>query len=168
MFVGLNENFGVVTERQLRTMSEPQKPDTVPEKEINTKQLDTGKFNPELRDKIQSLGNTYTSNERRLVLFFPLEPEPKILEVTDSVSLGRTDVRSGIQPTIDLSPYSAALLGVSRFHAIINLVNGRFHIKDMGSTNGTRINGVKISPYRLLPFKSGDTLRLGHLNILVG
>ncbi len=149
-------------------MSEPHKPDTVPEREIETKQLDTGKFNPELRDKIQSLGNTYTSNERKLVLFFPLEPEPKILEVTNSVSLGRTDPRAGIHPTIDLSPYSAGLLGVSRFHALISLINGRFHIKDMGSTNGTRINGVKIAPYRLLPFKSGDTLRLGHLNILVG
>lgn len=149
-------------------MDEPHKPDTVPEREVDTQQLDTGRFNPELREKLNALGNTYTSNDHRLVLFFPLETDPYILEISDSASLGRTDLRAGIHPTIDLTPYNAGLLGVSRFHAIISRVNTRFHLKDMGSTNGTRINGVKIPSYRLIPFKSGDALRLGHLNILVG
>lgn len=149
-------------------MDEPQKPDTVPEREIQTKQLDTGKFNPELREKIKSLRNTYTSGERKLTLFFPLHAEPTVLEVTETITLGRADLRAGIHPTIDLTPHNGALLGVSRFHAEITLVNGSFHIKDMGSTNGTRINDTKIPPYRLIPFKSGDAIRLGHLNIIIG
>lgn len=149
-------------------MDEPQKPDTVPERDIKTTQLDTGRFNPELREKLKSIGNTYTSTERKLVLFFPQQSEPTIFELTDSITLGRTDFRANIHPTVDLTPYHGALLGVSRFHAEITLTNGRFHIKDMGSTNGTRINNVKIPPYRHFPFKSGDTLRLGHLNILIG
>ena len=149
-------------------MDEPRKPDTVPANKIKTQQLDTGKFNPELRKKIEELGNTYTSNERHLVLFFPLESEPQTIEIVDSISLGRLDVHAGINPTIDLTAYNGGLLGVSRFHAIISLINKQFHIKDMGSTNGTRINGVQIVAYRHIPFKSGDALRLGHLNILVG
>lgn len=149
-------------------MDDPQKPDTVPEREIKTRELITGKFNPELREKIKALRNTYTSGERKLVLNFPIQKEPTILEITESITLGRADLRAGINPTIDLTVYNGALLGVSRFHAEITLVNGSFHIKDMGSTNGTRINDTKIPPYRLIPFRSGDTLRLGHLNIIVG
>lgn len=149
-------------------MDEPHKPDAVPKRGIKTEQLDTDRFNPELREKIEALTNTYSSNERRLVLFFPLQSEPQIIEVADSISLGRTDIDSGIKPTIDLTPHNGGLLGVSRFHAIISLINNQFHIKDMGSTNGTRINGVQIVAYRQIPFKSGDALRLGHLNILVG
>ncbi|MGJ3239101.1 MAG: FHA domain-containing protein [Anaerolineae bacterium] len=147
---------------------EPKKPDTVPERQIQTKQLDTGQFNPELREKIKSLRNTYTSGERKLILHFPATPEPVVLNTVDTITLGRTDLRAGIHPTIDLTEYNGALLGVSRFHAEIKLVNGSFHIKDMGSTNGTRINDTKIPAYRLIPFRSGDTLRLGHLNIIVG
>lgn len=149
-------------------MDEEQKPDTVPEDKVETAQLDTGQFNPELRDKLKSLINTYRSNERKLVLHFPIEKEPTIIEMKDSITIGRTDLRAGIHPTIDMSLYNGGLLGVSRFHAVIMLVNDAFHIKDMGSTNGTRINDRKIPPYRLVPFRSGDTLRFGHLNVIVG
>jgi len=149
-------------------MDEPQKPDTVPENEIQTNRLDTGKFNPEIREKIESLRQTYRSGERKLSLFFPNQKEPTVLELSGTITLGRTDLAAGIHPTIDLTPHNGALLGVSRFHAEITLVSGKFHVKDMGSTNGTRINDNKIPPYRLIPFKTGDIIRLGHLNIIIG
>lgn len=149
-------------------MDDMNKPETVPEREVQTEQLDTGKFNPELRDKLKSLTNTYTSGGRKLVLHFPIETEPVIIEVKDTITLGRLDLLAGIHPTIDLGAYNGSILGVSRFHAEITLVNNILHIKDMGSTNGTRINDKKIPPYRLVPFRSGDTLRFGHLHIIVG
>lgn len=148
-------------------MDDTKKPDTVPGKNVETQQLITGKFNPELRDKIKALHNTYISGERKLFLHFPLQKEPTVVEIKDSITLGRSDLRAGINPTVDLTVHNGALLGVSRFHAEITLVNGTFHIKDMGSTNGTRINDTKIPAYRLIPFRNGDTLRLGHLNIIV-
>lgn len=149
-------------------MDEPQKPDTVPENEIKTNRLDTGKFNPEIREKIEALRNTYRSGDRKLTLLFPDEKEPTVLEVSGTISLGRTDLSTGIHPTIDLTPHHGALLGVSRYHAEITPINGKFHIKDLGSTNGTRINDNQIQPYRQIPFKTGDVIRLGHLNIIVG
>lgn len=148
-------------------MKTPKKPDTIPRSKVETQQLITGKFNPELRDKIKALSNTYISGERKLILHFPIQKEPTIVMVIDSITLGRSDLAAGINPTIDLTIHNGALLGVSRFHAEISIVNGTFHIKDMGSTNGTRINDTKIPAYRLVPFRNGDNLRLGHLNIIV-
>ncbi|MEM9950069.1 MAG: FHA domain-containing protein [Chloroflexota bacterium] len=149
-------------------MDDINKPETVPEREIKTERLDTGQFNPELREKLKSLKNTYTSGGRKLVLHFPVQTNPVVLEVKDIITLGRLDLKNNIHPTLDLGDYHGKVLGVSRFHAQITLVNDVFHIKDMGSTNGTRINDKKIPPYRLVPFNSGDTLRFGHLNVIVG
>ncbi|MEO0599681.1 MAG: FHA domain-containing protein, partial [Chloroflexota bacterium] len=162
----MNEaEIGNVAPQMKDSTSDDNKPDTLPEREISTKQLDTGKFNPELRAELEKIGNTYRSTERKLVLFFPTDSDPLILEMTGTITIGRPDFRAGMHPTIDLTPYHGAQLGVSRFHAQITLVNGHFHLKDMGSTNGTRINNQKIPPYRLMPFKSGDNLRFGHLNV---
>jgi pSer/pThr/pTyr-binding forkhead associated (FHA) protein len=146
----------------------PNKPDTIPEREIKTKQLDTSQFNPELREKLLAFGEKNVSSERGLVLFFPNRSEPFHFDVKGSLTLGRADTSTRINPNIDLTPHFGIQLGVSRFHAEIIFTNGRFHLKDMGSTNGTRINGKKISPYRLVPFRSGDEIRLGHFTMIVG
>lgn len=146
----------------------PEKPDTVPERNISTKQLDTSQFNPELREKLANFGEANKSSEQELILFFPNRSEPFHFNAKGTLRLGRADTSTGTNPDIDLTPYFGAQLGVSRLHAEIIFTNGRFHIKDMGSTNGTRINGKKISPYRLVPFRSGDEIRLGHFTMIVG
>jgi pSer/pThr/pTyr-binding forkhead associated (FHA) protein len=144
------------------------KPDTLPDAKIDTKQIDTGKFNPELRAQLKALKNTYTTTASELLLYFPRYSEPFRIELDDTITLGRTDVEANIYPTIDLNPYQGGQLGVSRFHAEIKIVSGRFHIKDMGSRNGTKINGQKIAPFTLVPFNKGDEIRLGHFVMVVG
>jgi hypothetical protein len=49
--------------------------------------------------------------------------------------------------------------GVSRNHARISLENGEYTIEDVGSANGTYVNGYKIHIQRL---KSTDSIRLGN------
>ncbi len=44
-------------------------------------------------------------------------------------------------PDINLEPYHAFEAGVSRIHAAIRLVDDQVLITDLGSGNGTRING---------------------------
>lgn len=146
----------------------PKKPDTIPERNISTKQLDTSQFNPELREKLTNFGESNKASERELVLFFPNRADPFHYEVNGTLTIGRADTSTRINPNIDLTPYFGVQLGVSRFHAEIMFTNGRFHLKDMGSTNGSRINGKKIPPYRLVPFRSGDEIRLGHFTMIVG
>lgn len=48
--------------------------------------------------------------------------------------------------------------GISRFHARIVLEGGRYVVKDLGSSNGTYINGA---PANEVDLHNGDTLQLG-------
>jgi pSer/pThr/pTyr-binding forkhead associated (FHA) protein len=56
---------------------------------------------------------------------------------------------------------------VSRDHAQISLLEDGFYIRDLGSTNGTYINGVKLSPFEASKICSGDSLTFGKLEFLL-
>jgi len=49
--------------------------------------------------------------------------------------------------------------GVSRYHAKIEFSNGAWLLRDLGSTNGTKINGEKLSSPK--PIKIGDIIIMG-------
>lgn len=51
---------------------------------------------------------------------------------------------------------------VTRRHAGINAINGRFVLEDYGSTNTTQVNGVRV-PMHVL--KHGDVIRIGSVDI---
>ena len=70
-------------------------------------------------------------------------------------------------PDINLDPYRAFEAGVSRIHAAIRLVDDQVLITDLGSGNGTRINGNRIEPNIPHPLKNGDLLNLGKLKLQV-
>jgi len=77
--------------------------------------------------------------------------------------LGRTDEDRKIFPTIDLAPHKAQERGVSRLHAKLTARDNRIIVEDIGSSNGTYVNGhrlVRGIPSRV---RNGDTLRLGNL-----
>lgn len=77
--------------------------------------------------------------------------------------LGRTDEDRKIFPTIDLAPHKAQDKGVSRLHAKLTARDNRIIVEDIGSSNGTYVNGhrlVRGIPSRV---RNGDTLRLGNL-----
>ena len=44
---------------------------------------------------------------------------------------------------------------VSGFHCELRLVDGYWHVKDLGSSNGTKVNGARVTEQRLEP---GDKL----------
>jgi regulator of protease activity HflC (stomatin/prohibitin superfamily) len=51
--------------------------------------------------------------------------------------------------------------GVSRHHARLEVVGGRMVLTDLGSTNGSFVNGSLLPPNSPTPLGSADTLRLG-------
>jgi pSer/pThr/pTyr-binding forkhead associated (FHA) protein len=53
---------------------------------------------------------------------------------------------------------------ISRAHAAIGYEEGRFFMQDLGSTNGTRVNGAREGRLRL---SDGDEMRLGKLRLRV-
>lgn len=80
-------------------------------------------------------------------------------------TLGRVTEGQPILPDVDLSPYEAYAQGVSRLHAALRITNQRIVIVDLGSSNGTRVNGQKIVPNVDYPLNHGDMLALGKLKI---
>jgi hypothetical protein len=56
---------------------------------------------------------------------------------------------------------------VSRRHARIGWARQAFTIEDLGSTNGTSVNGARLAANVAHPLKPGDVVRLGRLDLTV-
>ncbi len=85
----------------------------------------------------------------------------------DEFSIGRATIGQPIVPDIDLTPYQAYEAGVSRLHISLHVGIAPVHVKDLGSVNGTRVNGKKITPHTELPVSHGDILTLGKMKIQI-
>ncbi|GAB4548207.1 MAG: hypothetical protein Kow0063_43170 [Anaerolineae bacterium] len=83
------------------------------------------------------------------------------------IRLGRIDPRQGVYPDVDLTDDLALEYGVSRKHACIFRRGNIVELEDLGSTNGTFLNGTRLAPYLPVPLKDGDQLQLGRLLIEV-
>lgn len=80
-------------------------------------------------------------------------------------TIGRVSEGQSILPDIDLTPYEAYNQGVSRLHATIKIESARISITDLGSSNGTRVNNVKISPHKEHILNHGDVISLGQFKV---
>ncbi len=89
------------------------------------------------------------------------------LEKKFELTFGRSTKGQTILPDIDLNPYDAYESGVSRLHANIKCNQHQTTIKDLGSANGTRLNGKKINPHEKHTLHHGDILTLGKLKIQI-
>ena len=70
--------------------------------------------------------------------------------------LTRSEIIIGREPSVDLPIPSPA---VSRRHARLIREGAGYALEDLGSSNGTFLNGERLAGRRLL--KSGDQIRLG-------
>ncbi|MGJ3239830.1 MAG: FHA domain-containing protein [Anaerolineae bacterium] len=88
-----------------------------------------------------------------------------VINLSDSVLLGRLYAGESDQNFIDLTGYNAHEYGVSRQHAYISLSNNKVVIKDNNSANRTLLNKKKISPMQEYPLRPGDVISLGKLEL---
>ena len=51
--------------------------------------------------------------------------------------------------------------GASRYHAKLEWKDSAWFLKDLGSTNGTNLNGDKVTPNEAVALKEGDNIRIG-------
>ena len=83
------------------------------------------------------------------------------VEAADSITIGRRDPVTGIQPSVDLTDLDQER-SVSRRHAKLERKGGRLYlVEDLGTTNGTFVNGKRISPGEPVEVGAGDLLRFG-------
>lgn len=81
------------------------------------------------------------------------------------VLIGRADPVSRVFPDVDLTPHGGYDAGVSRRHCRLFRQGEQFFVEDLGSTNGTKLNGQAIPPNQPRPLRDGDTLELGLLRL---
>jgi serine/threonine-protein kinase len=83
---------------------------------------------------------------------------------------GRTQLVIGrtfkdARPDIDLGPFGGSQAGVSRLHSRLIRHGNEWSVEDLGSTNGTFVNGAKVDPHQKKRIKSGDVIRCGQIEL---
>ena len=88
-------------------------------------------------------------------------------QVHEAMIIGRGDPQAGIYPDVDLGPHGAQSNGVSRQHAAVIAKDNRIKIKDLGSVNGTKLNGFTLEANQEYRLRHGDSLEIGQLKLQV-
>ena len=72
-------------------------------------------------------------------------------------------------PSIDFTPFDGTEMGVSRRHAQIFYASDHdcLEVMDLGSSNGTFINGYFLDPLQRYKLYDGDVINLGSLKLEV-
>lgn len=78
--------------------------------------------------------------------------------VTERIELPRGSFVIG--RAVEVVQYVDKTLGTSRAHVELLLTESTCVIKDLGSKNGTKMNGEDMAPYKEYPIKSGDTFSI--------
>jgi serine/threonine protein kinase len=98
-----------------------------------------------------------------------LNPRNALLKTTDGqvfpldrdiCTIGRQGEQKKVESDIDVTALDTGKLA-SRRHAMVQLRDGSFYLSDLGSTNGTYLNGEKIKPQETRILKAGDVIELG-------
>lgn len=91
-------------------------------------------------------------------------PEPIYIQPSNEIIFGRRDPATGAMPDVDLTPYAGYRMGVSRRHTAIRAAEeNHLDVWDLGSSNGTFLNGQRLNAHRPYRLRDGDRLRLGQM-----
>jgi len=97
-------------------------------------------------------------------------PERRFPLTGTEILIGRRSMSRGIHPEIDLTTQPGGPptdTGVSREHAkLVANPDGSWSIIDLGTENGTLINGLDIAPGRPVPLRDGDRINLGMWTVI--
>ncbi len=113
-------------------------------------------------------GTAYFDRQSRLKLTFRDTGDLLMVDLGRELKVGRThDDESLPQPEVDLSPYGATKLGVSRNHLTLSRDHDTIFVTDLGSANSTYLNGQRLMPHERRILRDNDELRLGRLVVRV-
>lgn len=83
--------------------------------------------------------------------------------IKTDVIFGRKDETIQLFPDVDLTPFGALEKGVSRKHAALRRKDDMLTVIDLGSANGTYLNGQRLSPNQPHVVRDGDEVSFGKL-----
>lgn len=105
------------------------------------------------------------------VLYFSVggvnSPITRYVREDQPLVIGREDTGELNQWDVNLSPYKGREMGVSRRHAKIILEGGNLYLEDLGSSNGTVVNGDVVTEGQRQQLRDGDEILLGRMMMWV-
>lgn len=78
--------------------------------------------------------------------------------------IGRRDPRRNHFPELDLAEHDKGI--ASRNHASIQLDGDIYMLVDLGSTNGTLLNGTRVPAHAPQPLRKGDSIKIGEVEMV--
>ena len=119
----------------------------------------------ELRKREKQSGEVTVGSQRKIIF----DINSKLLELPsgEQYVVGRRYGNDAAQPDVDLTAFDAENFGVSRLHARLVRRGDLLYITDLGSTNGTALNGRKLIPNGERLLRDGDELHLGRMRVRV-
>jgi hypothetical protein len=149
-------------------MQLPEEPDSSspPSSNLTTRTVPIEMYKALTPDELQRLlGTAYFDSDAVLAFHFEATNAPLNLNPALQTFLGRFEISPDDGLYIDLAPYEALEKGVSRLHAAIYRNESTLVIQDLHSTNGTVLNGQRLSPNEQQRLHDGDVIYLGTLRI---
>jgi pSer/pThr/pTyr-binding forkhead associated (FHA) protein len=118
-----------------------------------------------IRENPIQVGSHALRSDTTLILRFRIHGQQTQISLgpQSEIVIGRNDEASHTYPDLDLTPQGGVEQGVSRQHAVIRRTETNLTLTDLGSANGTYINGQNLIPHQPRILKDGDELRFGKL-----
>lgn len=83
------------------------------------------------------------------------------------IILGRVNPSTNERPDVDLSGLPVNVVGVSRKHIKLAHSKGKWYAEDLGSRNGSWINGKLMTAFQRYSLTDGDQIRAGNVIFIV-
>lgn len=115
-------------------------------------------------DNSFDMANAHPLKIRALILDSGRQIE---LTMNKEINIGRLDATSATFPEIDLTEDQGMSKGVSRRHAKITRKGSALFLEDLGSLNGTFLNGRRLTPYLPHALNDSDEIRLSKLSLTI-
>jgi pSer/pThr/pTyr-binding forkhead associated (FHA) protein len=139
---------------------------------VSGEKVDTFVYPSQARGLDIDISNTIPKKlleSKNFILYYQEGEEVLTLPDQNEFTMGRLVEGQVITPDVDLNPFDAFDKGISRLHATIRIdeEKNRIFVIDLGSANGSSVNGYEIPANSEVPLNHGDVLSLGKLNLKV-
>ncbi|MCJ7716061.1 MAG: FHA domain-containing protein [Anaerolineales bacterium] len=106
---------------------------------------------------------------KAFILYYADAEEAINIPDQEEFTIGRFVDGQVITPDVDLDLYDGFEKGVSRLHATIRISpdKSKIFVIDLGSANGSSVNGYEIPANSEVPLNHGDVLSLGKFSLKV-
>jgi pSer/pThr/pTyr-binding forkhead associated (FHA) protein len=125
---------------------------------------DAGQVRPTAR-LTQQVNDRFEQHTGAVLQFFPSSQRISVALETPLI-LGRKGT-ADLEEILDLTTFDAYQQGVSRHHCLLQREGTYLTVIDLGSANGTCLNGKRLPAYQKHIVAHGDHLLLGRLHLMI-